>query len=297
MKILQGIKNYILIHNGQISEKSITEDILVTDNKVMIRNASDLQINYSGNVEFEHEIEIQIQSSKLELVELYYFDKPVTLKKEVTVAENCHVVRYVDNRSLAKKNKIEDAVKVEKNASIRAAHVDLSDGDMKAKCTYDLIGEYSYAHLRLAALTKRKEVKEYEVTLDHQAPFSDGNMDNYGVVKDESKLVIDGIGRIRNGNHKSSTYQTNKIIMFDLTCKATANPYLYIDEYDVKAGHGASVGKMDDEHLYYLQSRGLTKKDAMILVTYGYFTPVMDYIENDELKEEFSNMVIEKVNV
>ena len=65
------------------------------------------------------------------------------------------------------------------------------------------------------------------------------------IVKSKQVLIIiDGVGRIYKGMSGSDTHQTNKIIVFDEGCKAQANPYLYIDEYDVKASHGASVGKI-----------------------------------------------------
>ena len=92
-------------------------------------------------------------------------------------------------------------------------------------------------------------------------------MDNYGVTKDHSELVFDGVGKIDKGMSQSSSHQTSKIIVFDPTCKAKANPYLYIDEYDVKASHAAGVGKMDEDHLFYLESRGLSKNAAMKLIT------------------------------
>lgn len=95
------------------------------------------------------------------------------------------------------------------------------------------------------------------MTLEHLAPHTYGDMDNYGIVKSKASLIIDGVGRIYKGMSGSDTHQTNKIIVFDEGCKAQANPYLYIDEYDVKASHGASVGKIDEDHLYYLMSRGL----------------------------------------
>ena len=62
---------------------------------------------------------------------------------------------------------------------------------------------------------------------------------------------------------------------------------MYIDDYDVQASHAAAVGKMDEEHLYYLQSRGLTKKQAMQLITYGYLMPVVEVIDNDMIKKHF----------
>lgn len=59
----------------------------------------------------------------------------------------------------------------------------------------------------------------------------------------------------------------------------------------MKASHAAGVGKMDEEHLYYLQSRGLTKKQAMQLITYGYLKPVIEVIDNEMLKEHFEDVL------
>ena len=92
---------------------------------------------------------------------------------------------------------------------------------------------------------------------------------------------------ITNGQNGSASHQTNKIIVFDPKCYASANPFLYIDEYDVQASHAAGVGKMDEEHLYYLQSRGLTKRQAMQLITYGYLMPVVEVVDNEMIKERF----------
>ena len=116
-------------------------------------------------------------------------------------------------------------------------------------------------------------------------------MDNYGVAKDAGSMTIDGIGTIKKGMHKSESHQTNKIMVFDEASRASANPYLYIDDYDVQASHAAGVGRMDENHLYYLQSRGLSKRQAMQLITYGYLKPVIDVVDNPMIKERFEKVL------
>ena len=188
-------------------------------------------------------------------------------------------------------------VDVYKYARVSCAYVELTDYTTLSKIKYRLLEEEASVKLRLASLSKEKENKHYEMTLEHLAPHTYGDMDNYGIVKSKASLIIDGVGRIYKGMSGSDTHQTNKIIVFDEGCKAQANPYLYIDEYDVKASHGASVGKIDEDHLYYLMSRGLSKQDAMHLVTYGYFLPVLEFISVESLKERFSDVLKEKVGL
>ena len=170
---------------------------------------------------------------------------------------------------------------------LQLGYSELSDASIEASYTFELDGEGADVRLRMAALSKDKEKKHYKVHIKHNAPHTTGIMDNYGVAKDEAHLVIDGIGTITNGQNGSASHQTNKIIVFDPKCYASANPFLYIDEYDVQASHAAGVGKMDEEHLYYLQSRGLTKRQAMQLITYGYLMPVVEVVDNQMIKERF----------
>ena len=178
-------------------------------------------------------------------------------------------------------------VYLKENAICQCGYAELSDGSYQGTYHYYLDGEGADAKIRMAVLSKEQEQKHYEVLIQHNQPHTFGQMDNYGVVKDQGKLVIDGIGTITKGQHGSAAHQTNKIMVFDANCIASANPYLYIDEYDVKASHAAGVGKMDEDHLYYLQSRGLSKKQAMHLITYGYLKPVIEVIDNEMLKERF----------
>lgn len=218
--------------------------------------------------------------------------------KNIEISKNANVLRYADNQSDGLiKTKVIENVKVERDGNVKCAYVELATNSIEMEINYALIGENANATIRLAALARNAEKKHITLSLVHEAPYTTGIMDNYGVVKNQAALVIDGIGTIKKDNHQSSSHQTNKIIVFDKDCKAKANPYLYIDEYDVKASHGASVGKIDEEHLYYLQSRGLSKEDAMHLVTYGYFIPVLEFIDNDELKELFNDTLKEKVGI
>ena len=82
-------------------------------------------------------------------------------------------------------------------------------------------------------------------------------------------------------------------IILDLTSAISANPLLQIDEFDVEANHGASIGAIDDEDLYYLMSRGLTKTQSEQLIVTGYMNPIISKI-NDELIKNYIAHLIEK---
>lgn len=297
MKQLQDIKNYLVIKNGTIISHICNENIEINNNKIIVNDASSLQIVYQIDQVGDYSVDLEINGS-LKLIETYNFKQDTTFIKNINVIKNSNVLRYIDNQSTVNiKAKVIENVKVMQDSDVKCAYVELSNSNIEMEVNYSLVKENANANIRLATLAKEKEKKHVTISIVHEAPYTTGIMNNYGVTKNEASLVIDGIGRIQKGNHQSNSHQTNKIIVFDKLCKAKANPYLYIDEYDVKASHGASVGKIDEEHLYYLQSRGLTKEAAMHLVTYGYFMPVLEFIDNDELKELFNEMLKEKVGV
>ena len=80
-------------------------------------------------------------------------------------------------------------------------------------------------------------------------------------------------------------------MVFDALSNGIAKPILKIDENDIEASHAAVVGKINDEHLFYLTSRGLTEADAKQLITFGYLKPIMNGFIEDEIKEEISTLI------
>lgn len=299
MEILNDINNYLVVENGCVRQHLFQQDIQLDNNRLIVNEDAKIQIIYLFSEIEEYSFEIVVDENKnVDLVEIYQASCQCSLKKTVTIQDRAFVTRYVENASQCHKNvDLDEEVKVYQDAHIKCAYVELNDYSTFSHIQYDLLKQGAVVHLRLASLSKEKEKKNYEMVLNHKAPNTFGDMDNYGIVKSKANLIIDGIGRIDKGQCQSSTHQTNKIIVFDEGCIAKANPYLYIDEYDVKASHGASVGKIDEDHLYYLQSRGLSKQDAMHLVTYGYFLPVLEFITVDSLKERFSQVLKDKVGL
>ena len=284
---------YLVIENNECLNKNLPEDITVQGTTIELKNKKpiELQIVFIANTDMTYDIHFN-KFVEADLIITKILDNNANLNVNMKLEEGAIIHTFTENNSTNSNNVYsKDEVHLNANSSIQVGYAELSDGSFKADYQYYLDGEGAEAKVRMAILSKEKENKEYEVLIKHNAPYTYGQMDNYGVVKDEGRLVIDGIGTITKGQKQSASHQTNKIMVFDPKCKASANPYLYIDEYDVKASHAAGVGKMDEEHLYYLQSRGLTKKQAMQLITYGYLKPVIEVIDNEMIKERFETVL------
>ncbi len=289
-------KYYIFIENGNIKGSHLPDHVHFENNVLKVENGEpvEIQIIYQLDQECSMKVKYDIcKHCQIDIVETKNLSNKAKLHKDVYIDEEAIV--HIFSENACKNDELVECyenVYLQSQAVCQCGYAELSDGSYEGIYHYYLDGEGAQATLRMAALSKEKEKKHYEVLIRHNKPHTFGQMDNYGVVKDGGKLVIDGIGTITKGQHGSASHQVNKIMVFDSQCIASANPYLYIDEYDVKASHAAGVGKMDEDHLYYLQSRGLTKLQAMQLITYGYLRPVVDVIDNSMIKKQFENVLL-----
>jgi len=94
---------------------------------------------------------------------------------------------------------------------------------------------------------------------------------------------------------QANAFQTLKGIITSDLAIVEVNPILLIDEFDVKAGHGATIGKIEEESLYYLMSRGLSRVEAEKLIINGFLKPVIDEIDDEPLRERFVGLVNSRI--
>ena len=150
--------------------------------------------------------------------------------------------------------------------------------------------------MKTVAIAEGTQKQNITVNIEHFAPYTEGHIVNHGVSKDSAQLTFNGIGKINKGMNGSNAQQESRAMILSATARADANPILLIDEYDVKAGHAAGVGKIDEEQLYYLMSRGLTRRAAEILIIYGFLMPFIDDIRSEVIKSEFMKVIERKIN-
>ena len=128
--------------------------------------------------------------------------------------------------------------------------------------------------------------------INHEIEKTYSNISNIGVSMNNSNINFDITGFIKQGMSKTNCRQLSKGIVMDDTSKVICKPILLIDEYDCFASHGASIGKMSDDDLFYLMSRGLTKNEAFFLILRGIIAPFIDKLPNEKYKEE----ILKKIN-
>ena len=135
----------------------------------------------------------------------------------------------------------------------------------------------------------------FKQVVNHKEGTTFSNIYNVGIALGGAKILFDTTGKIEAGKAKSKCAQLSRGVVMDDDSEVMSRPILLIDEYDCFANHGAAIGKMSDEDLFYLMSRGLTKEDAFLLILKGIINPFIENIPLDEYKErineEIQNMI------
>lgn len=222
-------------------------------------------------------------------VDLLFLSFPKEKNLTIEVKDNCNVtVSFLTKANIDGCNVIID---INENSKVEGFLADFTEGKENFKFSANLLKRNATMNWHLASLTAGKDNKTFDISVYHIHPSTFAKMENYGVCKDEGKLVFSGISTINNGAKGSKTHQDSKIMVFDKLSNGIAKPILKIDENDIEASHAAVVGKINDEHLFYLTSRGLTEAAAKELITFGYLKPIMNGFIEEEIKEEISSLI------
>jgi Fe-S cluster assembly protein SufD len=118
-----------------------------------------------------------------------------------------------------------------------------------------------------------------------------------GVILDKGTLTFNAIGHIIKGAKNADAQQSSHVLMLSDKGRGDANPILLIDENEVTAGHAASVGQVDEEDLFYLQSRGLDEETAKRLVIRGFLGSVVSEIPVKSVQAEFIETIERKLGM
>ncbi len=174
-------------------------------------------------------------------------------------------------------------INVHENATFIGAMADFTGESCLFNLVVNLLGEGSVAEWHLASLSFKNSKKVYETSVNHLARHTEALMSNYGIARESSKITFTGVSAIANGAEKAKTRQEAKIIVFDPDADGLASPFLKISDNDVIASHAAIVGKLNEEHLFYLESRGLSEEEAKRLIALGYLKPIENYFVDEKV--------------
>jgi Fe-S cluster assembly protein SufD len=133
-------------------------------------------------------------------------------------------------------------------------------------------------------------------TIDHQRPHSVSHQLYKGILDGRSRAVFNGKVFVREGALLTDARQLNKNLLLSPDATVNTKPQLEIFADDVKCSHGATVGQLEDEELFYLSSRGLSPERARALLTFGFAEDVIRRIKLKSAREQLNRIVLDKLH-
>ena len=133
-------------------------------------------------------------------------------------------------------------------------------------------------------------------TIDHALPNCLSHQTYKGVLNDKSRGVFNGKVFVRENASGTNAQQSNKNLLLSNDARVDTKPQLEIFNDDVKCAHGATVGQLEEEELFYLLSRGLNETLARNLLTYGFAEEIVNKIGIESIKKELDEAVLNRLN-
>ena len=276
--------------------------IVVKDNVVIEEPLQYIVISDSEQSLFNH-VTIQVgKNAKFNFIENYVNNQkedkaPFSLVSEVVAHEGAKInYSSITNQPGQKRGTILRRGLTYRDSLINWNVAAMDEADVYHDNTTNILGDGSEANLKIVTLGVKEQKTYFNSEVVNQGLSSKGDILQHGVLLDRSHIVFNGVGFIVKGATGSNAYQSSRMLTLSSEAKADANPMLLIDENDVMAGHGASLGRIDEEQLYYLQSRGLTRKESSRLLVHGFLSPVISELTVDKIKELVTILIDEKIN-
>jgi len=286
--------HYTLLNAGlfiDVKDNVVIEEplqyIVISDKEQSLFNHVTIQVGNNAKFNF---IENYVNNQKEDKV-------PFSLVSEVVAHEGAQInYSSITNQPGEKRGTILRRGLTYRDSLINWNVAAMDEADVYHDNTTNILGDGSEANLKIVTLGVKEQKTYFNSEVVNQGLSSKGDILQHGVLLDRSHIVFNGVGFIVKGATGSNAYQSSRMLTLSSEAKADANPMLLIDENDVMAGHGASLGRIDEEQLYYLQSRGLTRKESSRLLVHGFLSPVISELTVDKIKELVTVLIDEKIN-
>ena len=169
--------------------------------------------------------------------------------------------------------------------------ITLHGGLIRNNINVVLNGEYCENHTNGLFLSDREQHVDNYTHIDHAVPNCVSNELFKGVLDDKSTGAFNGSIMVRRDAQKTQAYQASNNLLLTGEARVYAKPQLEIYADDVKCSHGATVGQLDAEALFYMQSRGIGKREAQLLQLYGFANDVLQKINIESLRDTVADLV------
>jgi Fe-S cluster assembly protein SufD len=213
-----------------------------------------------------------------------HFTNAVT---EVTLGENATLDLYTDQRETDTALHVASIhAQLARSATFRSRAVTLGGRLLRNDIFAVLGGEGAHCALDGCYLVDGDRLVDNHTTIDHASPHCTSHELYKGILDGKARAIFNGRIIVREDAQKTDAKQTNRALLLSDEAQVNSNPQLEIFADDVKCTHGAAIGQLDDEALFYLRARGLTLRDARDMLIHAYAGEVLEGIVVDALKQQ-----------
>lgn len=211
---------------------------------------------------------------------------------EIVLNENSSLELYVlQNVSNEASIQREFKIKQLADSRLKIVVITFNGGDIRNSYHIDLDGEGAETQVYGLYLIDKTQHVENHLKVNHNVPHCTSNEKFKGVLDDEASGVFNGHVYVAPNAQKTDAHQNNSNIILTPKAKINSQPFLEIYADDVKCSHGTSTGQLDQEAMFYMRQRGISKANARILLMYAFAAEVSNHIGNEMLHEHIDDMI------
>ena len=306
------LEEYYAKHLNQENDGATAANIALADNGVVIfipKNTTleaPLTIHFISDSQQEniainlHNLVIAEQNSEAKIVEIYEtvgenaaFENYIT---EIFVKQDARVDYYkIQDENNLSTHIGTTQVYQEQKSYFYSATVSLNGGFIRNDLNLILDGEYIESHMYGLYIPNESQHIDNHTLVDHRMPNCESNELYKGVLADKSTGVFNGKIFVRQDAQKTNAYQNCRNVITSDSATMNTKPQLEIWADDVKCSHGTTTGKLNDEAIFYMQSRGIPKPDAIRLQLVAFAEDVVSQIKIEELREILDAKIEQKL--
>lgn len=182
-------------------------------------------------------------------------------------------------------------INMEEGSSLKMIFISLHGGEISNRLQVNLNGEHIDCELKGLCLADGDQKMNTEVMMEHFKPNCTSNQLFKNILDDRAVADFYGLIKVYPDAQKTTAYQANHNLLISDDAKVHTKPQLEIYADDVKCSHGATVGKLNDDELFYMRSRGISLHEAQLLQQTAFANGVIEGISGNALRERIASLV------
>ena len=287
--------------NNAFSENGLF--VYVTKNTIVEKPIHIVHITAAEGAEFIINPQLAVfaeQSAEVSIIETFhavgegaYFNNPVS---RFIVKANANVKHYKLQNESSNGNQINNTIVSQDRDSVYSSYVaDLGGKIVRNNLSSHLQDSGTNTNMYGVYLGKGKQHIDNQSFLDHAFPHCESNQLYKGILDDQSRGVFNGKVTVQPDAQKTNAYQQNSSLVISETAVMDTKPQLEIFADDVRCSHGATIGQLDEDSIYYLRTRGMNRDQAKATLQFAFLAEVLSHFPLESVRVKIAEMIEEKL--